>query len=237
MSVAYDNSVSTETNAVTTDTLNLTIGSITNGVVVVGLAFYVGGGGVSGISVTVGGVSATLLSGSDSGTSNVGQRTLIYYLATGSTTGSVAVVVSWTFATQLAWGATSFSGADQTTSCQNGNASQNYSSSPSLTVSSATNDISYAVMGAVGNNVISSPSNTSAWNAYGITTSGAAQYASGASSTTYTWSIGGINRNWAMSGCDIIVASGGGGPTAGFILESGTGYIMLEVGTNVLCME
>jgi hypothetical protein len=117
---AYDTVASGTVNTPATSigSFNINIGAgVTNGVVVVGIVHNVNT--TTSDAVTVGGNAASLVTGTDSTTNKTG-RSMIFCYATGSTTGNVAVVASWTNNAGGVAGAMSFSGADQTTPCANG---------------------------------------------------------------------------------------------------------------------
>ena len=147
--VAYDAVASGKTTSATTSiaSFNLTIGAgVTNGAVAIGLSFS--SNAVSAVSVTVGGVAAAVVTGTDSGTTISDGRTMIYCLATGSTHGAQAIAVSWTGSSHATAGSVSASGVNQTTPCQNGTfaAAQITASGTTpftLVVTSATGDMTF----------------------------------------------------------------------------------------------
>lgn len=95
-----------------------TIGaSLSNVVCAIGLTFSINS--VTGITITVGGTSASLVSGTDSGTT-FGYRQMIFAIAKGSASGAQTISVSWTGSCAACAGVISVSGGDQTTPMNNG---------------------------------------------------------------------------------------------------------------------
>lgn len=218
MAATYDAAGYGENASATTSIPNFTITLAgTSGAVLVFLAM--GDTTATGITVTIGGVSASLISGTDTSAPS-SYRSLVYGLATGSTSGSQTVSISWTTGMYAAASAICATNVDQTTPFTNGTGNSSGSGGTgSVTVTSATDDLTFAGISCESGGVPTSPNQTqvhadSAAFQVGIGTSRAA----GAASVQHTWSTG---SGWAMSGVNIKASSGGGGgPTVTWV-----GYI------------
>ncbi|HYW47969.1 MAG TPA: hypothetical protein VE959_34205 [Bryobacteraceae bacterium] len=100
----------------------------------------------TGISCTVGGATAALIPGTDSGTTE-NSRTLLFGLST-SLTGSQTVTCSWASDTDAVLGAISATGVNQATPFNNGTFSGVELDAPcSVTVTSSNGDLSSSVLG------------------------------------------------------------------------------------------
>ena len=120
-------------------------GGTTNGAVAVGLTFQTPGTPTA-ITVTVGGASATLVSGTDTGStppSGTRRRGMIYCVATGSTTGAQTVSVSWTGSTNGDAGMIGASGVDQTTPCNNGTFASTTTATMATSITSTSGDLTF----------------------------------------------------------------------------------------------
>src|SRR5881396_198933 len=89
---------------------NITVGSGSNRIAV--LALFMSINNASGITVSIGGVSATLVAASDTGTS-LAQRTMIW-LAFNPPSGAQTFTASWTGSCNADLGCVTMSGASQT---------------------------------------------------------------------------------------------------------------------------
>jgi hypothetical protein len=206
--VAFDN-VTTGSNSTATTSIpsfNLTIGSITNGAVSVGISFDVNT--VSAVSVTIGGVSASLISGTDSGTTQSTCRSMIFGLATGSTTGSQAIVITWTGAADAVAGAVSAGGVNQSTPFQHGTFSDGQDNGsgggdPSLTITSATGDMTLDNVADGAGAVPTAPTQTSRYATRdgGFQVGIGGSTAAGAATVTHAWTVGSF-ATWTQSGAD-----------------------------------
>lgn len=118
MSVAFDNSNTGVVNSGGTSvSFSITIGAGSNMAILIACCF--GSNSITGITCTVGGVAANLISGTDSGSSILTTRSMMFGLAN-PPAGAQTVVVSWTSATSAVIGAVSASGVDQITPINNG---------------------------------------------------------------------------------------------------------------------
>jgi hypothetical protein len=163
--VTFDNKNSTSNFTVTSlTTSSFTISSSANRAAIVALSFSANT--ATSISVTVGGVSGTLIAGTDTGTTATG-RTVLYCVkspASGAQTASASWTGSMSFATLGVWTAT---GVDQTSACNNGT-NAGFNSNPSATISlsitSISGDLTVAVGYDFGNAFNASSPVTQDWN-------------------------------------------------------------------------
>lgn len=205
--VAYDATANGQrtTADVTIADFTLTIGSITNGAVGVGLVFSANT--ATGITVTIGGVSATLVSGSDSGTARA-SRSMIYALATGSTTGAQTVSIAWTGAMRAAAAAVSMSGVNQSTPTANGTFASGTPTPSSVTVTSATGNLTLEASSFVSGNAPTSPTQTSVYAANpGSQVGIGVSRADGGATVVHGWSNTG--SAWTASGVDLVASTEG----------------------------
>jgi hypothetical protein len=184
--VVFDASASTQVFTTTSLSYTHTIGGgVTNGAVAVELIF---GAAVTGVTVTVNGSSATLISGTTGADSNSSFHCMAYGIATGSTTGAVTIAAAWTTSATANAISSSFSVVNQTTPFQNGNVngSGGFGANNTITITSATGDMT--VDGADDTSgAPTSPTKTL------ITTVGVlgASRAAGAASNVHAWTTGG----------------------------------------------
>jgi hypothetical protein len=119
-------------------------GGTTNGAVAVSLTFVTTS--ITGVTVTVGGVSASLVASTDTGSSppaGTRYRNMIYCAATGSATGAQTVSVSWTGSSNASAGMVGASGVDQATPCNNGTTSSTTSATISTSITSSSGDLTF----------------------------------------------------------------------------------------------
>lgn len=162
---------------------------------------------------SIGGVSGSLVSGTDSVA--VGSLRTLIFGVTAPATGTQSGTMSWTTAQNSGLGCLTATGVDQTTPFANGTFNNTEgSNSASVSVSSATNDMTVAVCGA-GNGVasISVDTQTSRWTGGGGATRCAASTADGAASNTHNFTASSGNIT-CTSGCNFKAAGGGGGQPA-----------------------
>ena len=219
MAVAYDNSG--ETRILTPDTsisFNLTIGSGSNRAIVVALCFD--SNAVSGVSVTVGGVSASLVSGTDSGT-DTNARTMLFGLANPAS-GSQSISASWTTSTNAIMGAISVTGADQTTPLNNGSVAFDPvpAIAPTITITSNSGDLTIAHY-ADDNTAASGGTQTVRWTDNTFNRSASASTGPGTGTTTHEWTK---DSGWSISGANFKAAAAGGSTSTGMgLLTVGIG--------------
>ena len=202
--VAFDAVAHGSTSAAGTSipSFNLTIGSITNGAVVCYVSFTIQT--TTGIGVTVGGVSATLISGTDSTTTGATYRNMMFGLATGSTTGVQAIAVTWTGSSDASAACASFSGTLQAGPFAHGNASHGASTPASITITSATNDLTLGGVSDESGATPTAPTQTSRWafRSADFQIGSGGSTAPGAATVTHQWTT--TASSWEMSGVDIV---------------------------------
>lgn len=144
-------------------------------------------------------------------------RTFLYGLVN-PTSGAktLRVTFSGTAPDEVFLDAFSVTGADQTggtTTFAHANTATGTSTSPSVSITSATGNLTAA--GITAPQVLSSPTQTQIFadNA-GLFTSGGASRAAGAGSVSHGWTLAG-SVAWAMAGVDIVASGGGGGGATG----------------------
>ncbi len=168
----------------------LTIGSISNGAVVVIFTWDVGAAPPTGITITVGGNTPTLIPGTVSNEADfVG--TEMHGIATGSDTGAQTISVSWTNAVSATATALSFSGVDQSTPFQNGTqAGYGFSAtSASLAITSATDNMTLDGLANRTSTGITAPNFTQRFNTTDGDQSAAGQTEPGSATNTHTWTM------------------------------------------------
>lgn len=212
MAVAFDAVAHNSTASATSiPNFTLTIGAgVTNGAVVIGMDFT--NTNPTGISVTVGGVSASLVA---STTATNSYQSLIYGLATGSATGSKTVSISWTNAAEAAAGAISFSGVDQTTPCNNGTSHTSTSGgsggTDAVTITSNNGDLTFdwnANSGPTAPTAGGGITSKFSFNSAGFNVWSAGAIGPGTGTTTHTWTFGNF-QNIVHSGVNLKAAAGG----------------------------
>jgi hypothetical protein len=168
--------------------------------VLVGLTFYQNS--ASGITVTVGGNSAPLISGTDTGTTYTHPRSMLYGLAT-SLTGAQTVAISWTTTEYGDFGAISATGVNQSTPFNNGTftGSNSSASSANLTITSRDGDLTSTVLCAAPGTLTPSSNQTEKWSdSEGSGTMGAGDVGPGTGTTTHTWTAS--FTGYALSGAN-----------------------------------
>ena len=208
MPVTYDAEGYGENTSSTTSIPDFTISlSGSSGAVSIGLCMSINS--ATGISVTVGGVSASLLSGTDSGTTET-YRSLIYGVATGSSSGSKTVSISWTGAAWATASAICATGVDQTTPFQNGTFNTSGTGpTGDVTITSATGNLTFAVISCESGATPTAPTQTQvrADNA-GFQIGIGSSRADGAATVNHAFTT---VSGWEMSGIDFLAATSGPG--------------------------
>lgn len=183
MAVAYDNQASITGSAVTTVTTNpFTITSADNRAAIVGMSND--NGTVSGISYTVGGVSAVAIPGC-----------FATFFLTGSVTappsGSQTATASWTGAGNVVFGVMTFSGVSQTTPTNNGTVSANYGAGTlaSLAITSTPGDLTVDHFFVTARTVSANTQNLGYNTANGALVASAGSYGPGTGTATHQWTI------------------------------------------------
>jgi subtilisin-like proprotein convertase family protein len=202
--VTVQNASKTSANGATTATItSFNPGGASNRVLVVGLTF--GQGAPTGVSVTYGGVALSLASGTSATNGNA--HTEIWYLTSPSTTPA-NVVATWTGSHDVVMGAVAFNGADQSTPIVNGTTASGTSTALSVTITSASGDMTMNTVGtlSVTSPFLSAPTKTQQWlDTTPTTVKGGGSTAAGAATVTHAWTAGSAVA-WTSSGVDIKAA-------------------------------
>src|SRR3954463_1456168 len=202
-SASVSGQAAAKTSAASTTTATIASfnpGGASKRVLVVGLAF--GQGAPTGVTVTFGGVALTLASGTS--VTNGTAHTEIWYL-TAPVTGAASIVATWTGSHSVVMGATAFNGADQTTPVTNGITATGSSTTPSVTITSASGDMTLNTAATLSatSPFLSAPTRTQQW----LDTTQAAirsggSTAAGAATVTHAWTAGSALA-WTSSGVNI----------------------------------
>ena len=192
-SVLYDTVATVGSSSVDVESLSTSITLAgDNGAVAVSLVFRDAVPG--GLTVSVGGQSASAVSGATSNESDL-VSVIIYGVAMGSASGSQTVSASWTGARYCGLAAVAFTRVDQTTPFQNGaGASYAYGvTAASLAITSAVNNMTLDVVTNRSNDAITGNTQTERYNfnasSAGLTMAGST--AAGSPSNTHAWTISG----------------------------------------------
>ena len=202
---AFDATAHGSTSAAGTSitSFNITLGSLTDGMVKVDLGFS--SNAVSAVSVTVGGSSATLVSGTDSTTSSA-YRGMTYCIPVGTTSGAKAVVVSWTGTSSGAATASSWQHVNQSTPCSHGTfafCASACTGTSAVTITSATNDAASDGLTAESGATPTAPTQTSvaAFRSGDFQIGMGVSRAAGAASVGFQWTT---SSGWVETGVDIV---------------------------------
>lgn len=203
--VTFDSSVSSGfqwgVSAATTPTL--TVGNGANRAAMIMVAMDANN--ATGITASLGGVTGTLVPGTDSGTA-ASLRTLIFCVVN-PPSGSQTATVSWTGAMDADVGVIAVSGADQTTPCTNGTfaaTNSDQTATPSVTITSNPGDLTASV-GFTGDAWATPFTNqTLKWGVDGTEVAG--DIGSGAGTTTHTWTDQYLFQMHSVSGANFQAA-------------------------------
>lgn len=205
MAAAFD---STASNIVVGGTsvpsFNINLVSGSNMAVAVGLMFL--GNATTAITVTVGGTSATLVSGTDT-TTDRSHRSMIFVVAKGTATGNQSVAVSWTTAADCIAAAVGASGVDQSTPMNNGTWASGASTTPSVTITSASGDLTLDTASCSFGKALSAPTQTQRWDIDNNNVNGAGSTGPGTASPTHSWTMA-PSDGWTDSGANFVQSSG-----------------------------
>jgi uncharacterized membrane protein len=204
--VNYDNKVSAGlqwgVNTVTTPLF--TIGSGTNRAAMIMITMSTNN--ATSITASLGGVSGTVIAGTDSGTT-AAIRTLMFCV-TNPPSGSQTARVSWTNSMIVDVGVITVSGADQTTPCTNGTFAATNSApaaTTSVTIASNPGDLTASV-GATTNTWVSPFTNqTLKWGIDGSVAGG--DIGPGTGTTTHIWTGQFANETHTISGANFKAAA------------------------------
>ncbi len=225
MSVAYDNAASSAiTTGVTTVSVSLTVGSGANRVAIIGLCFM--SDTPTGISCSLGGVSGTLVSGTDSGTTDTAERAMLFSVVN-PPSGSQTATASWTTSATASIGVITVSGANQSTPTNNGTYSYNGASATNgVTITSTSGALTTSVCANSGENLLSS-SQTAEWGSSTFPLNGGdfagGDIGPGTGTSTHTWNVQYSSQTSVVSGCNILEASSGPTSIPGLLLLLGCG--------------
>jgi hypothetical protein len=193
----------------------ITVGSGSNRALV--FLLYINGGGTAPASVTAtwdsGGTNQAMTLITSKANANAVDIVYVFGLRA-PTSGNKTLAVSWTNAATYAADAISFTGVDQTsdaTAFPNPNTAQAVSTTPSVVITSAVNNIPVAIAGT--GNAFTVPNQTTIFHD-GLSAGDAlGQRAAGAASVTFSCTNG--NASWAYAGCDVAQVAAGGVITLG----------------------
>lgn len=220
MAVALDASVSVSGNAVG----SLTSGSFTvSGSDRAGVAAVVWRQtGINVSSVTIATVAASAVTGA-AATNATGNNEAAIWCAIAPSTGSqtASVTFSNTWGNDLALIVSTYTGADQTTPCQNGNAATGNDTAATVTVASAAADdmvVDAVITQATATSIAVDANQTSIaeFEPNGSTRSGSS-YQDGADGGVMGWTLG-ATAQWSIAAARVVAASGGAsaaGPLVG----------------------
>ena len=162
------------------------------------------------ITVTVGGVSATLISGA-TGSDQGFAKNHLFGVAIGAATGNQAIVVSWTSGNAFNHAvASSFTGVDQTTPFDNGNgrAIGFGATSSTLSITSATGDLTFSDVGEKGGvHETVTVNNTTRYNLLGGDGRAVGSTAAGAASVDHIATISTGSSRGVHVGCNLNAVS------------------------------
>jgi hypothetical protein len=200
--VAYDNRVSSgiQFGVATVTTPSFIIGSGLNRAAMIMVTMSANG--ATSITASLGGVSGTLIAGTDSGTT-AGIRTLIFQVIN-PPSGSQTATVSWASSMlNVDVGVITVRGADQTTPCTNGTFAANNSSptaTTSITITSNAGDLTASVGYTADAWVTPFTNQTLKWGVDSNATGG--DIGTGLGTTTHTWTDPYIFQTHAVSGAN-----------------------------------
>jgi hypothetical protein len=153
----------------------------------------------TGITGSIGGVSGSIVSGTDTGTS-LGYRTLMMQVIA-PPSGSQTATVSWTNACGCMIGAIVTSGVDQTTPFNNGTFAFHATNGiPSLQITSNNGDLTNDIQLNGASSHTDTTNQTSQWTQSVSTLTGGGGTGPGTGTTTHTWTI--IGTAWLQSGAN-----------------------------------
>lgn len=183
MAVTYDNQASITGSAVTTVTTGaFTITSNANRAAIVGMSND--NGTVSGISYTVGGVSATTIPGCFATFFLTGQ-------VTAPPSGSQTATASWTGAGNVVFGVLTFYNVNQATPTNNGTVSANYGTgtAASLAITSTPGDLTVDHVFVTARTFSANTQNLGYNTTNGALVASGSTYGPGTGTTTHAWTI------------------------------------------------
>ena len=203
--VTYDSAVSSgfqwDVTAITT--ASFVVGNGTNRAAMIMVAMSANN--ATGITASLGGVSGTLIPGTDSGTTAT-IRTLIFQVIN-PPSGAQTATVSWTTSLNADVGVITVSGADQTTPCTNGTFAA-FDSSPdmatSLTITSNSGDLTASIGYTTDQWVSPFTNQTLTWGLNSSAVGG--DRGPGTGTTTHTWMDQFFYQTHSISGANFKAA-------------------------------
>ncbi len=207
-SITVDATSSGTAISTNTKTVSHTTGSGSSRLMLVGVSLFDGGAGRQVSSVTYSGQSLTFVGGRTDNSNSV--RIEIWRLIN-PPSGVANVVVTLNGSSDgIVVGVTTFSGADQTTPLGSFASAQGMSAAPSVSVTSASDELVFDVMAMKdGTAVTVGSGQTQRWSAADANNKirGSASTEGGASSVTMSWAEnGGNSKEWAIGAVSIKVA-------------------------------
>lgn len=164
---------------------------------------------ISAITMSVGGVSGSAITGADSG----GANRAVIFGAIAPPSGSQTATASWTTSSFAVLGVLVGNGVDQTTAFNNGVNATGTSASASGTVTSNPGDLTVGTTEVTA--VVSSSNQTLVWNGSPGGASGAGSYGTGGvGTTTHTFTLA-ASAAWGWAGANFIQASPPTAPLVG----------------------
>lgn len=151
------------------------------------------------ITGSMGGVSGTLITGTDTGSAITNLRSMQFQVIA-PPSGSQTATMSWTTAVSAVLGAVATSGVDQTTPFNNGTFSTASTTGPSsVTITSTNGDLTCDTSGDDGASVPSSPSQTQLWVS-GTNNNAMGSRGPGTGTSTHSWTLSVDTAGWTASG-------------------------------------
>ncbi len=215
MSIAFD-ATATGNGQLTSVTFSHTLGSLTNGVIVVSASHVSGGGATNLTGITYNGVSMSRVDGYDVA-NNVTCSTTIYILATDGVVAAGAhnVIVTFDGNTDCVAGSLSFSGVDQATPVSVSHFGNSHGTSAqstwSTTITSLSGEMVVGCLSLItGSAPVADGSITEKWNgaAPNFGTGAGGYKAASGTSETMQWTGNAIG-SWSVTAASLKVASAG----------------------------
>lgn len=220
MAIAFDAAISgnTGTPLASTLTVNLTVGSISDGIIVIGANIHSNGSNVSVGTLLVDGATATFVAAANDASGS--RSELWYFLAPAAGSRAIAVTLAAAATRRFVVGAVSYSGVDQVTPVGTAVTATGNSTSGSVVVTSATGELVVDTFAKRDTNEVLTVNGAQTQRYIDQTTNGttssnvigAGSEQAGAASVTMSWSWLTNSRRWAQVGVPLKPA---GAATAG----------------------
>lgn len=206
MSAAYQNSASGKANAATSITLTaFDCGSGSNRGLAVTLQFANGSSNQpnpSSISVAYNGVALSAITGAAGTSAGNWCYQICYYLPSQPTSTPSDVVASWGNANDVVIAAIAANGVDQTNFVGNGTASSGTSTSPAVTVTGSSGNLSVGLAAGGSGRTLSAATQIERWNQNPSETCAAGSTADGGT-VTHQWTQS-VSDIWASAGFEFL---------------------------------